>query len=81
MKCAFCVQELVQTTKNEERRNKEGDLVIFNNIPVLYCPHCKEYFYHDKVLDWIDDIIEKNLPTTTSIPGYIFEEEAATLAI
>ncbi|MDD2402147.1 MAG: YgiT-type zinc finger protein [Clostridia bacterium] len=81
MKCAFCEHELISTTKNEERRNKDGNLVIFSDVPVLFCPHCKEYFYHEKVLDLINDIIEKELPTTTSVPRYIYDEEAASLAI
>ena len=80
MKCVFCEHDLVPTTKNEERRNKDGDLVIFSNVPVLYCPYCKEYYFHSNVLDWIDETIEKGLPTTTNVPGYIYGEEAASLA-
>ncbi len=53
MRCAFCKRELIETKKDEERRNSEGDLII-KNVPVLFCGHCNEfYYYYDKVLDAI----------------------------
>ena len=76
MRCAFCENDLFKTTKTEERRTKEGKLVIFNDVPVLYCNQCQEYFYDDKVLDWIDNVIEKGQPAPLTIPGYIYREEA-----
>lgn len=81
MKCVFCDFDLVQTTKIEERRDKEGNVVIFKDVPVLYCSHCQEYYYHDKVLDWIDEILSKGVPPTADIPGYIYRDEAAATLI
>ncbi|PKM41568.1 MAG: hypothetical protein CVV03_12225 [Firmicutes bacterium HGW-Firmicutes-8] len=78
MKCVFCQHDLVETTKVEERRNKEGNLIVFTDVPVLYCSYCQEYYYHDKVLDWIEEILNKGFPPTTTIPGYIYRKEEAS---
>jgi YgiT-type zinc finger domain-containing protein len=73
MKCVFCNTDLVETTKVEERRDKDGNLIIFSDVPVLYCRHCLEYFYEDKVLDWIEEKLKDGVPHTTTLPGYNYK--------
>jgi YgiT-type zinc finger domain-containing protein len=60
--CAVCGGSLTATTISHEERR--GDrFFLFQNVPAQVCERCGEVWIEEKVLQEIDRLIERGLPT------------------
>jgi YgiT-type zinc finger domain-containing protein len=59
MKCNVCGGELEESKTDLPFKLKTNTIVIVKGIPVFQCANCPEYIIGDKVISWIDDILEK----------------------
>jgi YgiT-type zinc finger domain-containing protein len=59
MKCSVCGGELRESTTDLPFKIHERTIVIVKKLPVVQCVNCPEYLIGDKILSWVDDILEK----------------------
>jgi len=59
MKCHNCgaVMEFIRTNLPFKLSNKT--IVVIEDLPVVQCSNCSEYFLEDEVMSKVDDILAK----------------------
>ena len=56
MKCDICGEEGVRIHKVARTYGKGKDILIIENIPVVFCPHCGESYLEAETLHEIERI-------------------------
>ena len=59
IKCDFCKGGIVKNVKSLEKLNYKGMVYIFDHVPVGVCNNCGEHYVHAKVIDEMENIVDK----------------------
>lgn len=59
MKCHVCGSKLEPLITSLPFKVSETTIAILEELPVLQCDNCTEYFLEDSVMDRVEKILEK----------------------
>ena len=63
MKCHVCGSQLLPLVTDLPFKRDDHSIVIIKELPVLQCASCGEYLLDDKVMLWVESVLDRVDPS------------------